>query len=397
MSLMGEYIGRRLSAADLEKELLFRIRQYNKYRGTYLIVYAAAIGKQISALSLDMDDYYLVADMLRGKQLRKLDFYVETPGGSAEAAEEMIKFIRKDSEGVEISFVVSGEAKSAGTILVLGGDEILMTKTGSLGPIDAQVKIGRSVISAYDYMDWLKEVSDKAKDQKSLALEEIAIISQISPGEIKHVENARDYARDLVSSWLAAYKFRNWHVTETRRLPVDDGMRRERAEAIAGELVNHKRWRTHGRSLKIEDLQGLGLRVTAVDDDQELADCVYRIQTVLRLLLQSTTTYKVLATESEKIMKQAVPMAALGAPGPGHSAAPAAQLEIRCPQCGKVHKFYGKFAADPAVDRAMQSQGLKPIPKESKLVCECGYQIDLMGPINSIETKARRKLIVNGG
>ena len=32
-----------------------------------------------------------------------------------------------------------------------------MTETGSLGPIDAQMRIGRSVISAYDYMEWVEE------------------------------------------------------------------------------------------------------------------------------------------------------------------------------------------------------------------------------------------------
>ena len=32
-----------------------------------------------------------------------------------------------------------------------------MTETGSLGPIDAQVKIGRSIVSAHDYKAWIDE------------------------------------------------------------------------------------------------------------------------------------------------------------------------------------------------------------------------------------------------
>lgn len=51
--------------------------------------------------------------------------------------------------------MIAGEAKSAGTILVLSGDNIFMTDTGSLGPIDAQVRIGRSVVSAHDYKEWI--------------------------------------------------------------------------------------------------------------------------------------------------------------------------------------------------------------------------------------------------
>lgn len=40
--------------------------------------------------------------------------YIETPGGSGETAEEVVKFLRNNFDTV--SFVVSGEAKSAGTI-----------------------------------------------------------------------------------------------------------------------------------------------------------------------------------------------------------------------------------------------------------------------------------------
>ena len=75
--------------------------------------------------------------MLAGKRgFQRIDMYIETPGGSGETAEEVAKFLRNNFDTV--SFVVCGEAKSAGTIIVLSGDEILMTETGSLGPIDAQ-------------------------------------------------------------------------------------------------------------------------------------------------------------------------------------------------------------------------------------------------------------------
>ncbi|MCK4447997.1 MAG: ATP-dependent Clp protease proteolytic subunit, partial [Candidatus Marinimicrobia bacterium] len=156
MGLMNEYINRRLSVPELESELLKLISEYNKLRNTYLFVYAAAIGKPIPSVQLEQSDFYIIRDLLTGKKdLQKVDIYLETPGGSGETAEEIVKFFHNSFDTV--SFVVSGEAKSAGTIIVLSGDEILMTETGSLGPIDAQMKIGRSVVSAYDYMEWVEE------------------------------------------------------------------------------------------------------------------------------------------------------------------------------------------------------------------------------------------------
>lgn len=166
MGLLNEYINRKLSSNDLEQELLKLISQYNQYRKTFLVVYAAAIAKPIPVISLNMDDYYVIYDLIRNSKNKTLDFYLETPGGSGEAAEEIVRFTRKKFDTV--NFVVSGEAKSAGTIMVLSADNILMTESGSLGPIDAQVKIGRSIVSAYDYMDWIDKRRKSAIRQNKL-------------------------------------------------------------------------------------------------------------------------------------------------------------------------------------------------------------------------------------
>ena len=209
MSFINEYINRRLSGPDLESELLKLISEYNKERDTYLFVYAAAIGKPIPAVPLEQADFYVIRDLLASKKdLQKVDMYIETPGGSGETAEEIVKFLRNNFDTV--SFVVSGEAKSAGTIIVLSGDEILMTETGSLGPIDAQMKIGRSVISAYDYIEWVEEKRKEAEEQGRLNPFDATMVAQITPGELGSVFHALKFAEDLVVEWLINYKFKKW-------------------------------------------------------------------------------------------------------------------------------------------------------------------------------------------
>ena len=236
MSLMSEYIEKRMSAKDMESELLRLIKLYNKTRDTFLFVYAAAIGKPIPDIALTMDDYYIICDMLKDTKSDKLDFMIETPGGSAVAAEEIVKFTRDIFS--DNAFVVSGEAKSAGTILVLSGDEILMTTGGSLGPIDAQVKIGRSAISAYDYTEWINQKREEAERVGKLNPLDATMVAQISPGELKLVYHALKYAEDLVVEWLPKYKFKNWDFTENRKLHVTDEMKKEKAKKIAGKLMN---------------------------------------------------------------------------------------------------------------------------------------------------------------
>jgi len=394
MSLINEYIDifKKSGSSALEAELLRLITEYNKLRSTYLFVYTAAIGKPIPNIALDQTDYYMIRDFLSNKNnIKNVEIYIETPGGSGETAEEIVRFLRKHFDTV--SFVVSGEAKSAGTLIVLSGDEILMTETGSLGPIDAQMKIGRSVISAYDYMEWVNEKRADAEKNDRLNPFDATMVAQITPGELGSVYHALKFAEDLVVEWLVNYKFKKWDKTETRGIPVTEEMKSKRAEEIARELSNHAKWRSHGRSIKIENLEEINLKISRVDDDPKLADIVYRIQMVCRLLFDSTTIYKIFATADSKLFKQAAP-AGITAPRIPAQSMDVVQIEQPCPKCKTLHKLYAKFVQNPKIDTDLRAQGFTPLPKDGKIKCKCGLEIDLIGIKNQIETQIGRKIVL---
>jgi len=97
-SLITEYVQRNLSGPELEAELLRLIGEYNRYRGTYLFVYAAAFNKPVRDAGLVQEDYYAFFDMLSHRaDVQRLDVYMETPGGSGETAEEIVRFLRASS------------------------------------------------------------------------------------------------------------------------------------------------------------------------------------------------------------------------------------------------------------------------------------------------------------
>jgi len=392
MSLLNEYIDKKLTGSDLEEELKKLIDKYNKLRNTYMIVYAAAIGKPIPSVSLEQSDFYVFCDFLSNVSSPNIDVYVETPGGSGETAEEIARFLHKKFD--RVSFVISGEAKSAGTILALSGNEILMTETGSLGPIDAQVKIGRSIVSAHDYMEWVKDKKEEAEKREALNPFDATMIAQISPGELGMVFHSLKFAEDLVKEWLVCYKFKDWKVTESRGIPVTEEMKMKRAEEIAQKLTNHTKWRTHGRSIKINDLESIGLRVIRIDDDPKLADVVYRIHTVCRLLFDMTTTFKIYITRDNEIFRQAVPVGEQIAI-PQKQSPDVVEINQKCPKCGKIHKIYAKLMDNPKIDRDFKSKGFISFSKDSKLICSCGYEIDLSGIKNQIEIQTGRKIILD--
>jgi hypothetical protein len=397
MSLMNEYLNKGMSANDLESELLRLINLYNRKTDTYLAIYASAISKpSIPDNSLNIDDYYIIFDLLRNIDATNLDFYIETPGGSGEAAEEIAKWLRKKFES--INYVISGEAKSAGTILVLSGNEISMTQSGSLGPIDAQMRIGRSTISAYDYMEWIKKKQDLAEKEGRLSPFDATMIAQISPGELGSVEHGLRFAEELVANWLTKYKFKDWTETETTRVEVTDDMKLKRAEKIASDLTNHGKWRSHGRSLKIEDLEEIGLRINKIDENLDLADIVYRIQTIIKMLFGTTNVYKIFATADEKLFKTAIQIQNPVSAPPENSQDAVKKIDVieinvNCPQCGEVHHLYVKFIDNQKIDEDEKIKGFKQFPTDNKLLCKCGFEIDLSGIKNDIETKTGKKIV----
>lgn len=400
-SILNEYLNKRMGLIDLQSELQKLIKGYNKYTGRYLFVYSSDINKGRTRgvdVSLIQDDFYNIQDILRESTESKIDFYIETPGGSGEAAEEIAKFLRKKFD--EVNFIIAGEAKSAGTILSLSGDNIYMTDTGSLGPIDAQVRMGRSTISAHDYKEWVDSKREEAAKNGNLNPFDAVMVAQISPGELYGVINSLEFAKDLVKSWLEEFKFKNWTKTRTNGTEVTPEMRKERANKVAEMLCDHTTWRTHGRSLKIEDLKEV-LVIERIDDDPKLADIVYRIKTVIRLILDSSTVYKLFFTEELQLSKTFTVSSGNNMPtahplqgiNPQQKQIDVVELNVQCPKCKKRHTVKGYLDIDIKTIKNVKIPINNNINENDVLICDnCNFALDLKPIKNQVESQSKRKV-----
>ncbi|MCG8480185.1 MAG: ATP-dependent Clp protease proteolytic subunit [Spirochaetales bacterium] len=393
-SLFSEYISKRMTVSDLEIELQRLIGEFNRVRETYMFVYASDVEKATTvaanSLSLSMGDYHIIHELLRDCGDSTVTLYLETPGGSGEAAEEIVEFLHSKFDTVDV--VVAGEAKSAGTLMALSADEIFMTESGSLGPIDAQVRVGRSTVSAFDYVQWIESKREEAKTNHQLNPVDATMIAQISPGEFELVYHAQQFAVDKVREWLPKYKFKHWHQTETKRTPVTDQMKEERAAAIAKKLIDHSAWRSHGRSLKTGDLESIGLRIEKLEDDRQLCELVYRMKTVIRLIFGGSTHYKLFTTADEKIFLDSLPSGSRSG-ATANIQTPVAELNVTCPNCGIQHPLFARFGELPKKMRQDLEKNALEFPSNNKLVCQCGFQIDLSGLRNNIEKQVGRRIV----
>ena len=135
-----------------------------------LIVYAADFRKAPYSI-IDLTDKAGFSDLIEGIQGNPLDVLVQSPGGFAEATEDIVKLLRANFS--HIRFIVPHTAMSAATMFCLSGNEILMDERSSLGPIDPQIQItsGQGPISvpAQIIIDGFEQAKDSiSKDPKNL-------------------------------------------------------------------------------------------------------------------------------------------------------------------------------------------------------------------------------------
>jgi ClpP class serine protease len=274
MGIYSEYLDMNLPFDDLTKERKKQLARIAQARGRDVLVYASASSKasQGAPVALDNSDLLPINDQLSNLNGQAIDVLLETGGGSGETAEDIVRILYLKYGSV--AFIVPGMAKSAGTIMVMAGDEILMEPgSSSLGPIDAQIQWEGKVFSAEAFLKGLERIKEEVTRLNSLNRAYIPILQRVSPGEIQNAENALSFAKELVTQWLQEHKFQKWNVHRSHDpgKPVTVEEKAKRAEEIADNLCNHSEWLSHGRSIKMSDLQKIGLEITDYSKLPELS------------------------------------------------------------------------------------------------------------------------------
>ena len=124
-------------------------------------------------------------------------------------------------------------------------------------------------------MKWVEDKMEEAEKNGFLNNFDALMVAQISPNELKGVENSLKYGRELVTTFLKKYKFKTWKFTETNHKKVTEEMKNQRAEEIARKLSDHSLWKSHGRSLNIDTLNNeLQLKINKIDDDEKISEII---------------------------------------------------------------------------------------------------------------------------
>lgn len=195
---------------------------------------------------------------------KKLVFFLETGGGYIEVVQRIVHVLRTYYQRVE--FYVPNAAMSAGTVLVMSGDEIHMDYYSILGPIDPQLpKPGGGSIPALGYLRQYEKLMDKANKGHLNTAEMTYLCTKFDPAELYQYEHARGLSVYLLEKWLAKYKFRNWRRTKTRKQIVTAAMKKRRAREIAEKLNDTEKWHTHGHGISMAVLRSREIKLLIND------------------------------------------------------------------------------------------------------------------------------------
>lgn len=225
------------------------IKQIQKKSNSRLLCYVAGSGSQVTR-----DDTIGMAELLHNVHTPdgyNIDFLLHTGGGDIDAAEKMVSMLRACvGKKCSLRVVVPDFAKSAGTLIALAADKILMSDSSELGPIDPQFlkKDGDGNLRWYSVLNYLsayhgirQQIQDNPDDVAARMM-----LSKLDPTTVVQFEAIKRRAHMLAEQHMNRWMFHQKTANYTK---------------IASDLMDTTRWPAHGQMISWEDAKELGLEI----------------------------------------------------------------------------------------------------------------------------------------
>jgi len=263
-----------------------------------LLCYIALFGHPAGAVGYQ--DGEIIENILRSTEINggNLDVLLHSPGGSPEAAANFIRVCRSYSKRFRV--IVPNAAMSAGTLIAMGSDEIIMSDTSKLGPIDPQMifyqEKGVAVMrSAKSFIDAYVDLINQARN---------AILNNQPPAPFLHLLDRQD------PSWIIeCIKARNATVNLAKEL-LKQNMLKDKSEEEIAEIVQkfHEIGDkgTHGRSISADEARMFGLRITKEDKFGEFWNLIWEIYVRAETYTRTKGLAKYLSSKNGGIEVQAM-------------------------------------------------------------------------------------------
>ena len=264
------------------------------HTGNATIIYFSSFssknpGIPASALSISLDDIQGFMNSINGISGRRLDLILHSLGGSLEAADQIVHYLRSKFDYIRA--FVPQNAMSAATMIACACDEIILGRESAIGPIDPQITIPMpnnitTTLPAQSILEDFKKAISDISSNPALAGLWAPKLASIPIGILDFCEKTIDNSKAKVGEWLDAYMFK------------DDAEKKGRAIAQwLGDFNIHK---THGRPINYELALEQGLKVKRLEDDPELQDMVLSVFHATLVTFDATSCIKIIENHMGK-------------------------------------------------------------------------------------------------
>lgn len=219
---------------------------------------------------------------LKGLDCSKgLDIILHTPGGNPTATEGIVKYLHsKFSNNIRV--IVPQMAMSAGTMLACSANEILLAKHSCLGPIDPQY----GGIPAYNIINEFREAkADLDNNVNSKTYWELQLKKYPAAFFYTVLDSIR-LSSVLVTEWLGDCMFAD---------ETNGANKKRKISKIVNKLnANNK---SHSRHFTYEFCKNLGLKVSLLEENQELQEAVLSVHHAFIITLDATNATKIIENQ----------------------------------------------------------------------------------------------------
>ena len=216
-----------------------------------------------------------------------LTLLLHTPGGVTNAVETIVEYLTTKFQNFEV--IIPTFAMSAGTMLSLASDNIIMGRQSQLGPIDPQMPISGRLVSARAIVDQFEQAKKDILGDLNLAHVWAPILQSLGPALLQEAQNALSYGETMVAKWLA------------RRMFLKSPSPQSLADATAAYFNNASIHKSHGRRIDRNEARLQNLVVQDLEDDQTLQDHVLTSYHLVTIAFEKSPAVKVLISNYNRM------------------------------------------------------------------------------------------------
>lgn len=230
------------------------IRQIEAIRGSRVICYVTGDRAPINAQIGDDAVRPIIALLREFGKVPKIDLFLYTKGGATDVPWRIVRQLRHH---VTESWhaLIPYRANSAGTLIAIGADEIVLSGEGELGPIDPSMQVKRqgpdgtvitdtvSVEDVMAYVTFLRKRGQLA-DEAAIAGLLNKLVDRVSPVSLGGVYRTHTHIRDVAR-----------RILKSRRVPSDADVQDNIVKTLTERVY------AHGHAIGIRTAKELGLPV----------------------------------------------------------------------------------------------------------------------------------------